>query len=190
MMTLTRCSSTPSADTFMNPDGSTLRTRPVSAPLPPHCSSRTSLPRLDPHGIGRQQVGDHFERARIPHFDNWLTHGHNCLALPEALQDHAVDRRHDLHRPATGRRRLQPRARALQIELGARHIELGGTVRFFGGAQRGLRRFEFFRRDQPRPEQLLLPLECGLRALERRPGAGAFRLGLAERRRAPLRPPP
>src|SRR3990172_1921852 len=42
--TRTRCSSTPSADTFVNPTGSTMRTFPSRGTSPPHRSKRTGVP--------------------------------------------------------------------------------------------------------------------------------------------------
>ena len=56
--TLTRCSSTPSAETFVKAAGSTRRTRPSSAPSPPQRSIRTRRPGLGLQRVGGQQLGD------------------------------------------------------------------------------------------------------------------------------------
>ena len=43
-MTLTRCSSTPRAEIFIKPDGSTRRTLPRRSGSPPHCSTTHGMP--------------------------------------------------------------------------------------------------------------------------------------------------
>ena len=66
MRTLTRCSSTPSADTFMNPEGSTRRTRPFSGSPPPHCSIEHGRAWRTAHRIGRQEVGHDLQLRGSP----------------------------------------------------------------------------------------------------------------------------
>ena len=107
MMTFTRCSSTPSAEIFVKPDGSTRRTRPSSAWPPPHCSMRTRAFGRNPDGVGRQQVGDHLQLSRVADFDERFARLDDRFALSYSLQHDAVDRGDDLDRrgrppPAAG----------------------------------------------------------------------------------------
>ena len=57
-------------------------------------------------------------RRRLADLEQRLAGGHDRLAFAQPLQDDAVDRRDDLHRAAGRRRRLQARARQLQLVLG------------------------------------------------------------------------
>ena len=63
-MTLTRCSSMPSADTLVKAAGSTRRTGPSTAGAAPALDDRARPAGL--HRVGRQQLGDHFHAAGSP----------------------------------------------------------------------------------------------------------------------------
>ena len=92
MIVLTLCSSMPSAETFMKPAGSTRVTLPLTAGRP----SRRRAParRADLDGIGREQIGDHFEVERIADVDQRRAGRNDRFALL-----------HDLStRPVTGAR--------------------------------------------------------------------------------------
>ena len=139
MSTLTRCSSTPSAETFMKPDGSTRRTRPSSGWPPPHCSMSTGAPGGTRTASVDSRSATISSALRIADLEERLAGRDDRFALAQPLQDDAVDRRHDLDRrgrPAPGACR---RARAsLQLVLRARDGELGGPQRLFGRRDRGL----------------------------------------------------
>jgi hypothetical protein len=95
MMTLTRCSSTPSADTFMNPDGSTRLTRLerlVTAPL----LDQDGIAGRDPHGVCRQEIGHDLEASGIADPSSGSPTGDRRTR--ESLQDDAAHRRDDVYR--------------------------------------------------------------------------------------------
>ncbi len=129
-MTLTRCSSTPSAETFMKPEGSTRRTRPSSGRLPPHCSISTASPRFTRTASVDEQVRYDLEAARIADLEERLAHGHDRRALAQPLEDDAVDRRRPPRRCRRRRSRVCSRApRELQLVFGPRDREFGRAHR-------------------------------------------------------------
>ena len=112
-MTLTRCSSTPSAEILVNPDGSTRRTFAVQlAVAAPLLDDRPGAG-LDAHGIGREEIGHDLELRGIANLEQRLAGGHDALALAQALQHDAVRRRASRrrrgrsHRTSTGEPRLR-----------------------------------------------------------------------------------
>ena len=154
---------------------------PSAARSPPHCSSRTGCPGAI-RTASADSTSETTSSASDPRLRRSAPHRHDRFTFPKALQDR---RRRPARRcpPAVRLRSgAEPRARAFELELCARHAELGGTPRFFGRAQRRLRRFELFRRDQPGLRQLPLAFERCLRPLERGLGARPFCLHLPERR--------
>ena len=80
MITLTRCSSTPSAETFMNPAGSIRRTRPVIGCPPPQRSTKP-IAGLDGSRIGGEQVGDDVQALRIAEVEERLPDRDEGLAV-------------------------------------------------------------------------------------------------------------
>src|SRR5688500_15338845 len=91
MSTFTRCSSTPSAETFVKPAGSTKRTRPrsgVPSPQPlmsahnPGCNFTASVESRSRHDLELIGIADLNERS---------TSGHGRLALLQYTQYDAVN---------------------------------------------------------------------------------------------------
>jgi hypothetical protein len=103
---LTRCSSTPRAET-------------VAAPV----LDEDALAGLHPHGVGREHVDDELEGCRVAELDEGRARGHHLLTLLKQAQHASPDRRPNgdemrVSRSGvgTGLRRQQRRPRGLDIE--------------------------------------------------------------------------
>ena len=99
MTTLTRCSSTPKAETFVNPEGSTSRAphqRPLAAPV----LQQDFVAWRDLNGVARQDVDHGFQVFRVAEFHNLRAGLHHGGALLKHSQHAAVDRRMDVEPPA------------------------------------------------------------------------------------------
>src|SRR6516165_8470929 len=82
MMTLTRCSSTPSADILVKAPGSITRTRPASGWSSPHPSRRTGVPAcIYLHGIGGQHVHHDLQISGVSELEQGCASRHHAGAL-------------------------------------------------------------------------------------------------------------
>ena len=115
-ITLTRCSSTPSADTFMKPEGSTRRTRALER--------LRAAPLLDDHrragGTRTASVDSRSETissSRVADLEQRLTDRDHRRALAQPLQHDAVDRRDDVDGPPPPLDGVSRAPRELQLVL-------------------------------------------------------------------------
>ena len=186
MITLTRCSSTPSAETFMKPDGSTRRTRPCSGWSPPHCIDRARRRAWRyPHGVGREQVGHDLEltadrqsRATVRRPATTDSLSRRRFSMTPSTGAHDLD----AGRPPPSRR-LQPGARELQLVFRPGDRELGGARALPRPCCTAvLRGFEIVAGDRAGFASASLPRERRSGARQSRRGAVALGLRLTDGR--------
>ena len=130
MTTLTRCSSTPSADTLVNAAGSIRRTRPDSGGRPRAAVEARRRARLDQDRVGGQHVDDDLEVVRIAHLDQRRADRHDGLALLRDPQHASGDGRADVPAlaacPVARAGPQQRRAREGELVLGRVAVEARG----------------------------------------------------------------
>ena len=128
-ITFTRCSSTPSAETLVKPDGSTRRTRAWSGSPPPQSSTSTSA-RLDAHGVGGEHVDHELDVVRIADLERAASPGvHDACALLQDAQHAPGDRRAHADAGAS------PRAAVARGSCGARAAALRCSSRASSAAR-------------------------------------------------------
>ena len=132
MMTLTRCSSTPSVEILVKAVGSTRRTRPARVPGPAPAFDDHLGTRLNFDGIRAEHVDDDLEVTRIADFDQRGAGSDYRFAFLQDLEDRAGHGRRDI--PTVGQRGaalLIAREQRLRLF----HLVLGSVIQEFGGSQ-------------------------------------------------------
>ena len=99
-ITYTRCSSTPSVEIFVKPDGSTTRTRPCSGAVAAPMFQQHRVARVNLHRVAREHVDLDFQVERVAQLHQRRARRHHGRAFLQHAQHAAVDRRIDRKVPA------------------------------------------------------------------------------------------
>jgi hypothetical protein len=184
MITLTRCSSTPSAEIFRKTAGLHALDAAGERPLPAPPLDLDRHPGLHPDGVGREVVGDDFQIRGVSHLHERLAGRHDGFALAQPPQHDAVDRRAQRQVLSWGAllRRLDfqsARLRGAQLLHRSGRGALGGGKRALCALQVLLRPVEILLRRNPARRQapdpgVLRPRELELRARAIAFGPGAL----------------